>query len=97
MIVSLIISAVFFFSIAITILFIINNWREPVFIEFESVKIKINGDFIDIINLNGKMIACIHINSGDSNQLKSISIIEASEIQYIKDNYKQIYEFYKNK
>ena len=97
MIISLIISTIFFFSIAITILFIINNWREPIFTEFESVKIIINRDFIDIINLNGMMIACIHINSGDSNQFKSISIIEASEIQYIKDNYKQIYEFYKNK
>ena len=95
--ISLIIPTVFLLAIASLVFFLIKDWKSQVFTEFESVKIKINGTFIDIVNLQGSLIAYIRVDNAESKQIKSLSIIEESEIKYIKDNYKQIYEFYKNK
>lgn len=95
--ISLIIPTLFLLGIATIILFLIKDWKAHVFTEFESVKIKINGIFIDVVNLQGSLIAYVRVDNAESKQIKSLSIIEAAEIKYIKDNYKQIYEFYKNK
>ena len=95
--ISLIIPTLFLLGLATIILFLIKDWKAHVFTEFESVKIIINGNFIDVFNLQGSLIAYIRVDNAESKQIKSLSIIEASEIKYIKDNYKQIYEFYKNK
>lgn len=65
--------------------------------KFHHIEIDITGNTIYVFSTVGVNLGWIYPNGSFTKNVNEIFIGQMAEIQYIKDNFQEIYELYKNK